>query len=195
MKKIILGLGNPGAEYSGTRHNVGFLTADILARRHGIRLDTRRSQSRLGEGRIAGVDVVIAKPQTFMNLSGNAALSLITRCRLSPQDLMVVCDDIHLDIGRIRVRAGGSAGGHNGLKSIIACVGTDQFPRVRIGVGAPGQGDWIDHVLGEFTREERALIQEAVGTAADAVETLLQEGPEAAANRFNRKLPAGSTEE
>lgn len=187
MTKLILGLGNPGAEYAETRHNVGFLAADVLARRHGIRLTTRRYSSRLGEGSIAGVDVVIAKPQTYMNCSGDAALSLLARYRVLPGDLIVICDDMNLGLARIRVRACGSAGGHNGLKSIIARIGTDAFPRVRIGVGGVAPEEWIDHVLGEFTREERPRIEEAVALAADAVELLLREGPEAAANRYNRK--------
>lgn len=186
--KIILGLGNPGPEYAQTRHNVGYQAADVLARRHGIRISERRNRSRLGEGRIEGVPVVIAKPQTFMNLSGSAATSLLFRYRAQPEDLIVICDDMNLAMGLVRVRASGSAGGHNGLKSIIASLGSDQFARVRIGVGAP-QGAWIDHVLGEFGPEERVRVQEAVEEAANAVEVLLREGPEAAANRFNRKNP------
>ncbi|HOM81412.1 MAG TPA: aminoacyl-tRNA hydrolase [Armatimonadota bacterium] len=195
MMKIILGLGNPGAEYASTRHNVGFMTADLLAKRHGIRLTTRRHSSLLGEGTIAGVAVVLAKPQTYMNCSGDAALSLLSRYRVSPQDLIVICDDMNLDVARVRVRASGSAGGHNGLKSIIARIGTDAFPRVRIGVGRVAPDQWIDHVLGEFTAEERPQIEEAVARAADAVEVLLREGPEAAANQFNRRQPPPETPE
>lgn len=190
MTKIILGLGNPGSEYAFTRHNAGFLTADELARRHAIRLNTRHNHSRLGEGSIAGIPVVIAKPQTFMNDSGSAAVSLLYRYRAKPEDLIVICDDLNLALGQIRVRASGSAGGHNGLKSIIASIGSNAFARIRIGIGAVQTGEWIDHVLGEFTAEERPIITEAVATAADAVEVLLQEGPENAANRFNRKRPA-----
>lgn len=185
--KVILGLGNPGPEYTQTRHNVGFLVADVLARRHHIRLDTRRHQSRLGEGCIDDTPVIIAKPQTYMNLSGRAAAGLVYRYHLSPADVIVICDDLHLELGRLRVRASGSAGGHNGLKSIIAELGSNEFPRVRVGVGGATDGEWIDHVLGEFTTAERPLIAEAVERAADAVEMLLSEGPEAAASRFNRK--------
>ncbi|MBI3946734.1 MAG: aminoacyl-tRNA hydrolase [Armatimonadetes bacterium] len=185
--RIILGLGNPGPEYARTRHNVGYLTADELARRHGIRITQRRNRSRLGEGRIGETPVVIAKPQTFMNLSGAAVTSLLFRHHAGPGDLVVVCDDLNLELGLVRVRAAGSAGGHNGLKSIIASLGTDAFPRVRIGVGAAPGVPWIDHVLGEFGDEEWPTIIQAVASAADAVEMLLREGPEVAANRFNRK--------
>lgn len=188
MPRIILGLGNPGPEYARTRHNVGFRAADVLAARHRIPLTTRRNRSRLGEGTIGGIEVVIAKPQTYMNLSGEAALSLLTRYRAAPPDLIVICDDIHLPLGALRVRASGSAGGHNGLKSIIACIGSDAFPRVRIGVGAPSDGEWVDYVLGEFTPEEEPVVDEAIQRAADAVELLLREGPEAAANRYNRRV-------
>ncbi|NLC57240.1 MAG: aminoacyl-tRNA hydrolase [Armatimonadetes bacterium] len=186
MPKIILGLGNPGPEYAQTRHNVGFRVADLLAARHRISLTTRRNRSRLGEGQIDTTAVVLAKPQTFMNRSGEAALSLLARYRVAPEELIVICDDIHLPLGSIRVRGSGSAGGHNGLKSIIASIGSSAFPRVRVGVGGAAE-EWIDHVLGEFTREERPVIEEAIQRAADAVELLLREGPEAAANRFNRR--------
>lgn len=190
MAKIILGLGNPGSEYARTRHNVGFLTADVLARRWGIRVDERKNRSRLGQGRFDGTPVVVAKPQTYMNESGNAAISLIARFGAAPADLIVICDDMRLPLGQVRVRASGSHGGHNGLRSIIGVVGTNEFPRVRIGIGEPQQGEWIDYVLGEFSAEERARIDEAVVVAADAVEVVLQEGADAAANRFNRKARA-----
>ena len=169
MTKIILGLGNPGSEYAHTRHNIGFLVADELARRHSIRLSTRRNRSRLGEGSIDGIPVVIAKPQTYMNASGEAALSLATRYRVRPEAIVVVCDDMNLAFGQVRVRASGSAGGHNGLKSILATLGTDTFARVRVGIGCPTDGEWIDFVLGEFTEEERAQLRAVVERAADAV--------------------------
>ncbi|MDH7568343.1 MAG: aminoacyl-tRNA hydrolase [Armatimonadota bacterium] len=187
MRRVVLGLGNPGSQYAKTRHNVGFCVADELARRHGICLSERRNRSRLGEGHIGEVPVVIAKPQTFMNDSGSAAVSLVHRYRITPEALVVIADDVNLELGVVRVRASGSAGGHNGLKSIIASLGTEAFPRVRVGVGSPKQGALIDHVLGEFSEEEHAAIAQAVQQAADAVEVLLREGPEAAACRFNRK--------
>lgn len=187
MAKIILGLGNPGSEYARTRHNVGFLVADVLARRWGIRIDERKNRCRLGQGRFGSTPVVVAKPQTYMNESGNAVISLIARFGAAPADLIVIYDDMNLPLGQVRVRASGSAGGHNGMKSIIGVLGTNQFPRVRIGIGAPKQGDAIDYVLGEFSAEERTAIEEAVVVAADAVEAILQEGADAAANRFNRK--------
>ena len=152
-----------------------------------MRIDVRRNRSRLGEGHVGDEAVVLAKPQTFMNLSGEAAQSLLARFRVRPEDLIVVCDDMNLDLGLVRVRASGSAGGHNGLKSIIACLGTPEFSRVRIGVGRAAEGEWIDHVLGEFSRQEQETVADAVQRAADAVEVIIAEGAEAAACRFNRK--------
>lgn len=189
MIRILLGLGNPGRKYARTRHNVGFLVADELARRHGIRLVQRRNRSRLGEGQIGEIPVVIAKPQTYMNLSGLAAVSLLRRYGATPADLVVLCDDMNLPLGSVRVRAAGSAGGHNGLKSLIAHLGTDAFPRVRVGVGGAPPGQWLEYVLGEFTEEEWPVLLRAVGLAADAVESLLREGADVAASRFNRKSP------
>jgi PTH1 family peptidyl-tRNA hydrolase len=146
--RIIIGLGNPGAQYALTRHNVGFWTVDALAQRHGIELRTRRYHSRVGVGTIAGVAVALAQPQTYMNLSGQAAQALLHAYRLTPDQMLVVFDDIWLAPGTVRVRPKGSAGGHNGMKSIIAALGTEAFPRVRIGIGQPPEGvDLADYVL------------------------------------------------
>lgn len=188
--KLIIGLGNPGREYQGTRHNIGFATADILAQRQGIQIKSRRNQALVGEGEIAGEKIILAKPLTFMNLSGQAVSGLVRRCKLDIADIIVVCDDANLPLGRLRIRAGGSAGGHNGLKSIIHHLGTDDFARIRIGIGSP-RGDMVDHVLSRFRRSEREDVHQALNKAADAVETYLSFGIKEAMNRFNAPASIG----
>jgi PTH1 family peptidyl-tRNA hydrolase len=188
--KLIVGLGNPGREYSGTRHNIGFAVLGALARKHGINFDKRCCHSRAGEGRIGGQEVALAKPQTYMNLSGDAVAALMRRYRIKPEDILVVHDDLDLSLGRIRLRAGGSAGGHNGLKSIIASVGSTEFTRLKIGIGRPEtadapRGDVVDHVLSDFGAAERKVADEAVARAVAAVETVLELGLETAMNRFH----------
>ncbi len=186
--RLILGLGNPGAQYAPTRHNVGFWTVDLLAERHGIELKTRRHSSKLGVGLIGGVPVVLAKPQTYMNLSGEAARALLQAYHLQPEQMLVIFDDIWLAPGGVRVRAKGSAGGHNGMKSIISALGTEAFPRVRIGIGQPPEGvDLADYVLSPPPPEERELLLQAVQRAADACEAWLTEPIEQVMNRFNRE--------
>jgi PTH1 family peptidyl-tRNA hydrolase len=185
--RLILGLGNPGAQYAPTRHNVGFWTVDLLAERHGIELRTRRRSSKLGVGMIHGVPVVLAKPQTYMNLSGEAARALLHAYHLKPEQMLVVFDDIWLEPGVVRVRAKGSAGGHNGMRSIIGALGTEAFPRVRIGIGQPPETmDLADYVLSSPSPEERALLLTAVERAADACEAWLTEPIEQVMSRFNR---------
>jgi PTH1 family peptidyl-tRNA hydrolase len=183
--KLIVGLGNPGPEYSDTRHNVGFLVVDELASRHGVSL---RSQARwkARTAKIADVadGVMLAKPTTFMNLSGWAVRELAGFYRLPPDDLLIVVDDADLPVGRLRLRPGGSAGGHNGLKSIIEELGTDAFPRLRIGVGRQ-PGELRNHVLGRFSSDEESRIESAVKRAADAAELFAREGILAAMNAFN----------
>ena len=182
--KLIVGLGNPGREYQGTRHNVGFAAVDILARRHGIHVKSRRNSALVGEGAIAGAEVILAKPLTFMNLSGRAVGALVRRYSLNPSDILVVCDDVNLPLGRLRIRAGGSSGGHKGLQSILYSLATKDFARIRIGVGSP-RGHMVDYVLGKFDRSERESAREAINKAADAVEVILDIGIEQAMNRFN----------
>jgi peptidyl-tRNA hydrolase, PTH1 family len=182
--KLIVGLGNPGGEYNGTRHNVGFVTIDVLAKRLHIQVKSRRGKAIIGEGEIAGQPVILAKPYTFMNLSGQAVADLARRYRLSPADIIVVCDDVNLPLGKLRIRASGSAGGHNGLKSIIQSLNSNEFPRVRIGIGSP-RGEMIDHVLSKFHRNEQPAIEDGVLRAADAVEISLAEGIDRAMNSFN----------
>ena len=183
---IVVGLGNPGAKYTSTRHNVGFRFIDLLAKKTEIRLNDRRAKAVLGQGRIAGQEVVLAKPRTFMNNSGEGIEYLLARCGGRPSELLVVYDEMALPTGRIRLRASGSHAGHNGIRSIISSVQTDAFPRLRIGVGPPNQGGpSVPHVLGKFSKEEEPLIAQAVQDAVAAVQCMLEENIDVAMNRFN----------
>jgi PTH1 family peptidyl-tRNA hydrolase len=184
--KVIVGLGNPGADYDRTRHNLGFMLVDLLAERAGCRVTRPEDQSLVGRGRLAGVDVALAKPQTYMNLSGDSVKALAKRYEAKPEDVVVTVDDVALPFGRIRVRPGGGAGGHNGLKSIIARLGTQEFPRVRMGI-APDHpvDDLARFVLQPFPRAVRDEVDKMLWTAADAVESILTEGVETAMQRFN----------
>lgn len=181
--KAIVGLGNPGREYAGTRHNIGFDVVDEVARRWNVQLRPWKSAADVVV--VGSRGVVLAEPQTFMNASGDAVSRLAAFYGLEPTDLLVVADEVQLPLGRIRLRGSGSAGGHNGLKSIIQHLGTE-FPRLRIGVGR-GDPTWdlADHVLSRFGRDEREAVVEAVNRAADAVELFAEYGVEAAMNRFN----------
>ena len=182
--KAIVGLGNPGGEYKSTRHNVGFDVLDELAKRWGVELKaSSRRKARLAV--VKDRDVLLAQPQTFMNLSGIAVGGLMAFYKVRPADVLVVVDEVQLPLGKLRLRQSGSAGGHNGLKSVIEMVGQD-FPRLRIGVGRGNdQWDLSDHVLARFSAEERPTIERAVKRAADAVETFVGDGVFAAMNRYN----------
>lgn len=184
--KLIVGLGNPGAEYEFTRHNLGFLLVDLLAERARCRVSRPEDQALVGRGRLAGVEVALAKPQTYMNLSGDSVKALASRYEARPEEVVVAVDDVALPFGRIRVRPGGSAGGHNGLKSIIARLGTQEFPRVRMGI-APDHpvGDMARFVLQPFPRAAREDVDKMLWTAADAVEAILVEGVDAAMQKYN----------
>ncbi|BCW98726.1 MAG: peptidyl-tRNA hydrolase [Armatimonadota bacterium] len=184
--RLIVGLGNPGIRYAGTRHNIGFEVVDRFARRHGARLRRRWCRSLVADLRIRGEEFLLAKPQTFMNLSGEAVRELLLRTKAAAADILVVCDDINLPLGRIRLRPSGSAGGHHGLESIIACIRSQDFPRLRVGVGeGNNRQDVRDHVLGRFHPSERKLAEDVIETAADCLDCALQEGLHAAMNRFN----------
>ena len=184
--KIIAGLGNPGSEYDKTRHNVGFDTIDVLAGKHGINVTSFERHSLVGKGMISGEKVILMKPQTFMNLSGVAVSAMAGYYECDLEDIIIISDDTALESGRIRVRAKGSAGGHNGLKSIINELGSDEFTRVRIGVDAkPPEWDMADWVLSRFPTEERPKVDEAVIKAGEAVECVIAEGVEKAMNVFN----------
>jgi len=182
--RLIVGLGNPGKEYAETRHNVGFMVLDRLARHFGS--EWKNEKARKGE-LAAGPGVLLVKPQTYMNNSGECVGSLMRYFKFQPEQVLVIYDDIAFPVGTLRLRAGGSAGGHNGMKSLIAHLGTEKFPRLRLGIGVPGQKDMIGHVLGKFTPTERPLLEETLDKAQAATLTLLQEGFEAAANRFNSR--------
>ncbi len=184
---LIVGLGNPGRRYHETRHNIGFAVADELARRPGAMFEHGRANAltaRIGTGPSA---VLIVKPLTMMNLSGEAVAGLAHFFKIDPPDILVVADDVSLPLGRLRLRARGSAGGHNGFRSIIGLLGTEEFPRLRIGVGrGDPRRELADHVLARFDADETAAVIESVARAADAVECFIAEGVEAAMNRFNR---------
>lgn len=185
--RLIIGLGNPGRRYADSRHNLGFKCVDHMARMWGISLRERRSKAVLGQGDLGEVPVVLAKPRTFMNLSGEGVSYLLTRFAAKPEDLVVIYDEMDLPPGTIRIRPTGSAAGHNGVQSIIDAIATQQFPRVRMGIGTPPEGiDGIKYVLAPFSAEETIVVHDAVGIAAEAVACMLQEGIDAAMNRFNR---------
>lgn len=183
---IVVGLGNPGAQFNSSRHNVGFRFVDLLAKEHHIPLNDRRAKAVIGQGQISGHEVVIAKPRTFMNSSGEGIEYLLARFGSQPSDLLVVYDEMALPTGRIRIRPQGSHAGHNGMRSIITTVQTDAFPRLRIGVGQPNQGESsIPHVLGKFRKDEEPLITRAVQTAVEVVQCILNENIDTAMNRYN----------
>jgi PTH1 family peptidyl-tRNA hydrolase len=186
--KLVVGLGNPGGKYEDTRHNVGFAAVDLLAKRHGLEWQAapRGIEALVANWRMGGA--ILAKPLTFMNLSGGAVVGLMQFYKIELADSLVVVDEAQLETGRLRIRPEGSAGGHNGLKSLIASLGTNVFPRMRIGVGrGDTRRDLADHVLARFEPEERSVIDDAIGRAADAAESFVAEGIQPAMNRFNRK--------
>ena len=183
--KLIVGLGNPGTEYAGTRHNVGFEVIDLLAKRHGIAVSKRNFKAVYGEGTIANERVILARPMTYMNLSGEAVGALARFYKIQTADIILISDDIALPTGKLRLRLKGSPGGHNGLDNIFRLLGTQEIPRVRVGVGAANPGDMRGHVLSKFRKEDADIIAEAQERAADAMEAALREGFETAMNRFN----------
>ena len=188
--RIIIGLGNPGDAYRGTRHNVGFETIDKLSYDFNIKLKNhRRFRAHVGEGRIGQAPVLLVKPQTYMNLSGQSVKAILTYYKLPPSAIIVVYDDVSLPVGDIRVREKGSAGGQKGMVDIIAKLATDEFPRVRIGIGEkPENWDLADYVLSRFPKKEWDAMIQGVTKAGDAVGFILKEGTAAAMNEFNRRL-------
>ena len=182
---VIVGLGNPGRSYDHSRHNLGFRCADRLAERHCIRLGERRAHVVLGQGAVGGRPVVVAKPRTYVNASGVAVRYLVQRFGVATDKLLVITDDMDLPVGQLRLRASGGSGGHHGLDSVIGELGTQAFPRLRVGVGRPA-GDAVEHVLGRFSPGQERLLAEAVDRAADALRVWVGEGIEAAMNRFNQ---------
>ena len=186
---LIVGLGNPTKQYEKTRHNIGFDVMDALAYKYNISISENKHKALCGKGVIEGMKVVLAKPQTYMNLSGESVAELVNYYKLDPEsELIVVFDDISLEPGNIRIRKKGSAGGHNGIKNIIANLGTDHFMRVKVGVGEkPKNWDLADYVLSPFTKDERPLVNLAIEHAAKAIEQMLNGDVDAAMNEYNRK--------
>ena len=183
---VIVGLGNPGPEYARTRHNAGFWCVDVLARRHAVTLERKHRLAISGEGEILDCPVALVKPRTYMNRSGEAIRYLMARYGVSPERLLIVYDDINLPPGKLRLRPKGSAGGHNGIRSVIEAAGTQQFPRLRIGIGKPADGTGqVEYVIGDMPPEERKVADEAVERAADAVACLLTQGIDETMSRFN----------
>ena len=188
VTRIIVGLGNPGNEYANTRHNVGFRCVNRIARDHDIRFSIKKRRAHSGVGEVGGQQVALAKPRTYMNNSGDGVRYLLERFSAEPSDLVVIYDDMDLSVGKVRIRAGGSAGGHKGMASIIQTTGTHGIVRIRVGIGRPQRGlDSIEHVLTSFLPEEEARINDAISHVAEAVVLLLGEGVEAAMGRFNNR--------
>lgn len=184
---LVVFLGNPGLKYNGTRHNAGFMAADAMEKKLGIRINRLRFKALTQTADVGGQKVMLMKPQTFMNLSGDAVIQAVRFYKIPPEQVIVVSDEVALPIGRLRIRRSGSAGGHNGLKSIIARLGTDKFPRVRLGVGAPPHPDYdmADWVLAAFKGQDAADMERLAQMAADAIECYIAEGADRAMNKYN----------
>ena len=193
---LVAGLGNPGEQYAATPHNLGFIVVDMLAARHGIRMTRKECQALVGQGTIRGKTVLLAKPQTFMNLSGVAVKALLVRNELPTENLLLVYDELDLPWGSLRVKPKGSAAGHNGITDVIAKLGTQMFPRLRLGVhpGHPLSGG-ADYLLSRFTRRQTETLDEFAGLAADAVESIIAEGVEKSMMVYNRRAQGSTTEE
>lgn len=182
--KMIIGLGNPGDKYEKTRHNVGFMLVDMLAVDLKVAVSKSKYQALLGEAQLDGEKIILVKPQTYMNLSGEAVGQLVRWYKLAVEDILVVYDDMDLPFGKLRIRSSGGPGGHNGMKSIIAHLGTNKFNRMRIGIGQPGVGD-VDHVLGRFSKQELAAIEQIINKTIQAIYTFVQQDLNVAMNKFN----------
>ena len=192
--KLIVGLGNPGRAYANNRHNVGFICLRHFAKTHSIRLDKKQGQARTGTGEVAGSKVVLARPQTYVNLSGQSVSRLVKKFNINLDDLLVIHDDLDLPLGRVRIRQGGSSGGHKGIDSIIADLGSQDFVRIRIGIGRPTEvegntqakeAEIIAYVLSDFTPEEKRAINKVIPRVSEAIYYLLTEGLTAAMNKYN----------
>ncbi len=191
---LIVGLGNPGPAYADSRHNLGFQCLNLLAKKEGIEFAKQQSKAKIGKGEVLGHRVILAKPRTYMNLSGTSVASLMHYYKIEPADLMVIYDDVDLPLGKIRIRERGGAGGHNGIKSIIQNLGTQDFPRIRVGIGSLENLEMVDspqpsrtpqYVLGRFTAEEKPIIEEVRRRVVDALCCILTDGIAAAMNRYN----------
>ena len=185
VEKLIVGLGNPGRKYARNRHNVGFQCLDRLAQAHGLSFTQRRAKASLALGKIADVGVVLARPLTYMNLSGQAVRQLVSFYQLPLEDILVICDDLDLPLGTIRLRPEGGSGGHKGMRSIIEALGSQAFPRLRVGIGRPPGNDAVSYVLSDFTADEQITLESVYEKVVAAVELFLWEGIEAAMNVYN----------
>ena len=192
--KLIVGLGNPGKTYARSRHNVGFRCLNYFARRHSVRLDRRQCRARVGVAQVSSQRVLLARPGTFVNLSGQSVACLVNKHHVHLGDLLVVYDDLDLPLGKIRLRQSGSSGGHRGMNSIISALGCGDFPRVRVGIGRPSvekqsisEDDVVNYVLSDFSSQEQTVIGPAIARTAEAIECFLTEGIEAAMNAFNQR--------
>ena len=184
--KIIVGLGNPTSRYAGTRHNVGFSVIYELSDTYNIKVDTKKHKAMIGKGMIGGEKVILAMPMTYMNLSGEAVSEILNYYKCDISDLIVVYDDISMDVGKIRIRGKGSAGGHNGIKNIIQHLGSDSFARVKVGIGGkPRNMELADYVLGRFSEDEQPIIRESVKKAGEAVYIMINDNIDVAMNKFN----------
>lgn len=182
---IIVGLGNPGKKYENTRHNMGFLAVDVLAEKYDIKINKIKFKSLVGEGRIAGEKVVLAKPQTYMNLSGEAVREIVDFYKIEPQQLIVIYDDIDIETGAIRIRKKGSAGTHNGMRNILYQIRTEDFPRIRVGIGSGKHENLINYVIGGVSKEERSMLEESITKAAESAACIVEKGIEKAMNEYN----------
>ena len=192
--KLIVGLGNPGKAYAHNRHNVGFHCIDYFTKRHSARLDRRQCRARVGVAQVSSQRVLLARPGTFVNLSGQSVACLVNKHHVHLGDLLVVYDDLDLPLGKIRLRQSGSSGGHRGMNSIISALGCGDFPRVRVGIGRPSvekqsisEDDVVNYVLSDFSPQEQTVIGPAIARTAEAIECFLNEGIEAAMNEFNQR--------
>jgi PTH1 family peptidyl-tRNA hydrolase len=192
--KLIIGLGNPGKAYAHNRHNIGFRCINYLARLYSISMKGHQCRSQVGIGKIAGAEVLLAKPKTFVNLSGEAVERLMRKYNISIDDLLVIYDDLDLPLGKLRLRAGGSAGGHKGINSIISALGSGDFPRIKVGIGRPTKEDGtaitdedviVGYVLSDFTPQEDVAVKPTIATVAEAIHCVLTEAITAAMNKFN----------
>lgn len=184
---VIAGLGNPGKKYENTRHNMGFLTIDRIAEKNDIKVNKIKHRALVGDGFISGHKVLLVKPQTYMNLSGESLREVMNYYNVDIEDLIVIYDDFDIETGSLRIRKKGSAGSHNGMKSVIYQLKDDGFPRVRVGIGKSGSLDWKDFVLGKVGGAESDAVSQAISNAADAVECMISEGIDIAMNKYNKK--------
>lgn len=181
---LIVGLGNPGCEYENTRHNIGFDVIDYIAKENNININKEKFKGNYGDGFINGEKVILLKPLTYMNLSGESIREISNFYKIDNKNIIVIYDDISLDVGRMRIRPKGSAGGHNGIKSIIANLGTEEFPRIKVGVGQP-KGNLVSHVLGKFSKEERDILEKVIEASEKAALCIMDKGANDAMNKFN----------